>query len=124
MRRELVAMLTVLLVGVVGIAGPAAVANGVHDRGAQQARAEAWGARVSGAVDAGPVAEPAVAEIPPGEADRDAGAAVRLDRDPVTAAALRGEAEVHRRPRQRARLDDDGVHAAVVPRTDGRNTPG
>lgn len=113
--RTVAVMSTALVAAVtVGMAAPPAEANGVHERGADRARAEAWGVNARGAADAGPMPEPAVAEAPPGEADRDAQAAGRVDRGPATVGTLRGEAEVHKRRRHRARLVDVVADASAV----------
>lgn len=94
---------------------PPAIANGVDARGAEQARAEAWGAHVRGGADAGPAPEPVVAEIPPGEEDRDTDAVGQVRGEPLASATtLRGEAAVHQRPRLGGRLVDDTPRVQAV----------
>lgn len=92
-----------VVVATVGVGSPAA-ANSVIERGASEARAEAWGLHAAEA-DLGPLPEPVVAEIPPGESDRDAGAVGEVPGEPlVSAAAVRGEAEVHTLAEHRAAM--------------------
>lgn len=113
MRGAVLSMLAVVVV--TGMAAPPAVANGVHDRGAEKARAEGWGAQATGGADAGPAPEPVVAEIPPGEKDRDTDAVGQVSGDPLASSAtLRGEAAVHQRPRHRGRLVGDTPRVQAV----------
>lgn len=81
---------------------------------AEEARAEAWGAQVTGAADLGPLPEGVTATLPPGEQASDS--VVDVPAEPlVLSATLRGEAEARRDAVADARLQAVADDAAAAP---------
>lgn len=109
MRRTITAMLA-LVVLMLGSMAPAAA------QAADNARAEAWGAQVTGIADLGPLPDPVVAEVPPGEQASDN--FVEVPAEPaVFSATLSGNVEAAQQNTVSARLQDRaaGASAATLP---------
>lgn len=110
MRRTITAT-TALVLLVLASAVPAAA-----QQTAERARAEAWGAQVSGLADLGPLPDPVVAEVPPGEQASDS--FVEVPAEPaVFSATLSGNVEAAQQNTASARLQDRaaGASAGTLP---------
>lgn len=110
MRRTITATIA-LIVLVLASMGPAAA-----QQRADRARAEAWGAQVTGIADLGPLPDPVVAEVPPGEQASDS--FVEVPAEPaVFSATLSGNVEAAQQNTVSARLQDRaaGASAGTLP---------
>lgn len=106
MRRTIAATIA-LVVLVLASAAPAAA-----QQTAERARAEAWGAQVTGLADLGPLPDPVVAEVPPGEQASDS--FVEVPAEPaVVSATLRGTVEAAQQNTLSARLQDRAAGAST-----------
>ncbi len=110
MRRTITATIA-LIVLVLASMAPAAA-----QQTADRARAEAWGAQVTGIADLGPLPDPVVAEVPPGEQASDS--FVEVPAEPaVFSATLSGNVEAAQQNTVSARLQDRaaGASAGTLP---------